>query len=189
MGVKVCKCFGVADLPLRAYAHVRISSASMDVERFRQTLRGLRKQLVGSQAALSALTKGGENDTAVNTMTISEIETGAIADPGIVTVSRIIEAMPGLTLSSFFAQIEGLHLPDEPGQDATPPAEQVPNATPPVATLAESTFALEAIARTLIRSLIEQEFDRRDSERKNQSRQSKKSKGRANTRGNARRRA
>lgn len=87
---------------------MRVYSLSMDVGRFRERLRELRKKHVGSQAELSALTKRDETDTPVNLMTISEIETGAIADPGIVTVARIVEAIPGLTLSAFFAQIEGL---------------------------------------------------------------------------------
>jgi transcriptional regulator with XRE-family HTH domain len=89
----------------------------MDVARFRERLRELRKQLVGTQAELSALTKREETDTPVNLMTISDIETGAIADPGIVTVARIVEAIPGLTLSSFFAQIEALKTSSVDGQN------------------------------------------------------------------------
>ena len=67
----------------------------------------MRRELVGSQARLSARTKQ-TGKIPINKMTISEIETGANADPGITTVARLVEGM-GLTLSSFFARIEGLN--------------------------------------------------------------------------------
>lgn len=122
---------GLCTLRLKAY-----TLRTMDFERFRAVLRELRKELVGSQGELSALTKINETDTPVNTMTISEIETGAIADPGIITVIRLIEALPGVSLSSFFARIEGLpnavglsdnsgsRLPQDSDDDAIPPSPE-----------------------------------------------------------------
>lgn len=108
----------------------------MDFERFRAVLRELRRELVGTQGDLSALTKINETDTPVNAMTISEIETGAIVDPGIITVVRLIEALPGVSLSSFFARIEGLPnavglghnsgslTPQDSDDDAIPPSPE-----------------------------------------------------------------
>lgn len=91
---------------------------------FRKTLRALRKRLVGSQGQLSALTKTDASPIPIAVMTISDIERGKNKDPGIVTVHRLIEAMPGMTLSSFFARIEGLPVTDELGDNSEPPATQ-----------------------------------------------------------------
>jgi hypothetical protein len=55
--------------------------------------------------AVSKLTAQG-HATPVNSQTIKNIEDGRIADPGIVTIARIVEAM-GLRLAEFFAQVEG----------------------------------------------------------------------------------
>lgn len=79
----------------------------MNRDRFRAILRDLRKAYVGSQGELSARTARGDAPP-VNVMTISDIERGSVADPGLWTVVRLIEAIPGLTVSSFFAQVEGL---------------------------------------------------------------------------------
>lgn len=98
---------------------------SMDMDRFREVLRRSRKERGISQGALSTLTESS-GTAPVNPMTISEIETGAITDPRIMTVARIVEAIPGLTLSSFFARIEDLkherpldenHAPPNPDED------------------------------------------------------------------------
>lgn len=100
----------------------------MDIGRFREVLRAYRKELVGSQGALSELTKKG-NAPPINIMTISEIETGAIADPGIVTVARIVEALPGLTLSEFFRRIDALPdrvVPEPPEVSSDSGAQTLP---------------------------------------------------------------
>lgn len=86
---------------------ISVYLGAMDVELFRERLRELRKRLVGSQGDLSARTKTDTDETAINPQTISDIETGAIKDPGILTIARLIDALPGMTLSEFFAQIEG----------------------------------------------------------------------------------
>lgn len=78
----------------------------MDEERFRATLRELRKRLVGSQGKLSTRTKTSDDVTPIAVMTISDIETGHIKDPGLFTIARLVEAMPGMSLSKFFMQCE-----------------------------------------------------------------------------------
>lgn len=78
----------------------------MDLERFRQVLRRCRRSLVGSQEQLSERTKTPDGATPINLNTISAIERGDTDDPGIVTIARLVEAMPGLTLSEFFRQVE-----------------------------------------------------------------------------------
>jgi transcriptional regulator with XRE-family HTH domain len=81
------------------------------IESFRATLRELRLEVVGSQKKLSERTKkSGAKPIAA--MTISEIETGANAEPGILTVARLVEGM-GISLALFFAEVEGRELGHE----------------------------------------------------------------------------
>lgn len=95
----------------------------MDLERFRQVLRRCRRSLVGSQEQLSERTKT-DGATPINLNTISAIERGDTDDPGIVTIARLVEAMPGLTLSEFFRQVEAEAVPNE--STAAPLSETVP---------------------------------------------------------------
>lgn len=92
----------------------------MDVTVFRETLRELRKRLVGSQGELSARTKTDADETPIDTQTISDIETGASKNPGILTVARLIEALPGVALSTFFAHVEGNTTPASVTSDQNP---------------------------------------------------------------------
>ena len=69
------------------------------MEDFRAAFRRERKQRIGGADKLAA--KSG-----VNRSTIYAIETEPDYIPGVDTVATLIEAMPGLTLSSFFAEIE-----------------------------------------------------------------------------------
>jgi hypothetical protein len=92
----------------------------MDRDRFRETLRELRKARVGSQGELSART-ARDDAPPVNVMTISDIERGTVADPGLWTVVRLVEAIPDLTVSAFFAQIEGLSAQQPPVENQRSP--------------------------------------------------------------------
>lgn len=122
----------------------------MDMAHFRATLRALRKQRVGTQGRLSALTKTNGDDTAVNLVTISEIERGEIADPRIMTIARIVEAIPNTTLSEFFARIEALQTEREVRDDPPPPPAEPrmvdDEAVPPIVSDQE-------IERTVVRTL------------------------------------
>lgn len=107
-----CAVTPIYDVPLRPhrdrYAPTHIVSA-VNVRLFRELLKqaregkALRTGKLG-RPALSKLT-AGTGPKPVNPSTIKNIEDGKNADPGIATISRIVEAM-GLTLSSFFARIE-----------------------------------------------------------------------------------
>lgn len=85
---------------------------SVNLARVRSELKaaregtGLRRGPKIGRLALSRLTQEGF-DKPVNGQTIKNIEDGRIADPGIVTIARIVEAM-GLTLATFFARVEGV---------------------------------------------------------------------------------
>src|ERR1051326_2120382 len=100
------------DKPIRShslgYASAHIVRG-VDVKRFREVLRKAREgELLRAgklgRPALSKLT-AATGTTPVNAQTIKNIEDGINVDPGIATVSRIVEAM-GLSLSEFFLQIE-----------------------------------------------------------------------------------
>lgn len=122
------------------YAYMRILRSAMDVDRFRAILRACREAVGETQKTLAVKT-GATGTRPVNSMTISEIETGAIIDPGIVTVSRLVEAM-GLTLSAFFAQIET-------GHASSTHVQPVPLLTGQVAgadTVPQTAAALQALA-------------------------------------------
>lgn len=80
-----------------------VDSVRFTMERFREALRDERERRVGAREKHAAL-------AGVNKGTIQRAEVGPDI-PGIDTVARLIEAMPGLTLSSFFAQIESLQDP------------------------------------------------------------------------------
>lgn len=102
----------------------------VNMDRFRLELKAAREGRSalrrGERLGRPGLSKRTKTDqgTAVNSQTIKNIEDGLIADPGLVTVARIVEAM-GLTLSQFFAQIEGLpaaspqSTTEEPAKGAT----------------------------------------------------------------------
>lgn len=88
----------------------------VDIVRFRRVLKEaregkspLRRGPKMGRPALSKLTASEEPGAPppVNSQTIKNIEDGLNKDPGIVTVARLVEGL-GLTLSSFFAQIEVL---------------------------------------------------------------------------------
>jgi hypothetical protein len=86
----------------------------VNLERVRAELKaaregiGLRQGPKIGRPALSRMTQAGF-DKPVNSQTIKNIEDGRIADPGIVTIARIVEAL-GLTLATFFARVEGTDL-------------------------------------------------------------------------------
>lgn len=102
----------------------------MDVHRFRAALREYREALVGGQAQLSALTETTDPEVPpINVITISEIERGTTANPGIITVARLVEAMPGLTLSAFFRHVETGH-PSVSLSEQPPPTKAVADDTP-----------------------------------------------------------
>lgn len=108
--------------------------------------------------------------------------------PDIETIERWVLAT-GLTLSSFFARIEGLQAQPLVSTTTVPLAEseKTEHATPPVASSPSVRVRdLEVFGRAFGRAIVE-EF-RRDSQRKNQSRPSEKPKRRARPRGDARRR-
>lgn len=133
-----CADTPIFDGPLRPhgdqYAPTHIVGA-VNVRRFRELLKqaregkALRTGKLG-RPALSKLT-AGTGPKPVNPSTIKNIEDGKSADPGIATISRIVEAM-GLPLSLFFARIEGQTDSDLPawvieGRTARPLEEGVPH--------------------------------------------------------------
>lgn len=97
----------------------------------------------------------------------------------------LIEKGLGTSLSSFFAQIEGIAA----GAAAAPLAvEGSPNAPAPVASSPVDLVAFSALVTALGRSLINEFFERADRQRQAQSRARKKPRRRTNVRGDARRR-
>lgn len=103
-------------------------SADVDLRRFRALLRAERKRRVGGADKLAALAR-------IDRTTIYRIETDAEYEPGIGTVATLIEAMPGLTLSAFFTELERLRNPSLPdtfkgGKDRTPPEPAEPRYEP-----------------------------------------------------------
>ena len=79
---------------------IGIYTAGVDLGKMRSALRAKRLELKWSLDDLAA--KSG-----VNRSTIHDIETNADGKPQMATVARLVEGM-GLTLSEFFARIEGL---------------------------------------------------------------------------------
>lgn len=138
----------------------------MDMDRFRQRLCECRATLVGSQAELSVLTKTEEHPVAISAMTISAIERGASANPGIQTIVRLVEAMPGLTLSSFFARIEVLSDAAEAGKDQPPQPILVSRADETVSTLtAEELHTIRALTK-VIRADADREHEEAQGQRR-----------------------
>lgn len=76
-----------------------LTSTMFEMELFRQVLRVERKARVGARAKHAKL-------AGVSQTTIQNAEMGPDV-PGIDTVARLVEAMPGLTLKDFFGKIEG----------------------------------------------------------------------------------
>lgn len=72
---------------------------SVDLAAVRALLRAERKKRKWSLDDLA-------RESGVNRSTIQDIETNAHGKPQLGTVGRLIEAMPPLTLSQFFAQLE-----------------------------------------------------------------------------------
>lgn len=75
-----------------------------DIKDLRKGLQDLRKHTVGGRPALAKRTKDSGTKP-IHAQTIRDIEVGAIDDPGILTIARLVDGM-GLTLSKFFTLIE-----------------------------------------------------------------------------------
>lgn len=82
-----------------AFGSPYTARVAFDIAAFRSVLRAARKEHVGGRNKLAA-------KVGLAKSTIQNAEMGPDI-PGIETVARLVEGM-GLTLSSFFAQIEGL---------------------------------------------------------------------------------
>lgn len=74
-------------------------TAAVNLDVFRAVFRRTRKNRVGGADKLAEL-------AGINRATIYKIETDKSYIPGIDTLTTLVEAMPGLTLSEFFSQIE-----------------------------------------------------------------------------------
>src|SRR5438309_359454 len=99
------------------------SGVPFDLTAFRQALRVERESRIGGRDKLAAR-------IGIAKSTIQGAEMGPDI-PGIDTVAKMIEAMPGLTLSSFFAQIEGLPATAEAREDQSSLAGQAVADEPP----------------------------------------------------------
>lgn len=160
------------------------SAVKFTMEVFRALLREEREARVGGRDSHAEL-------AGVNRTTIQNIETGTDI-PGLDTVAKLVEAMPGLTLSSFFARIEGLQFGDAQLDNTTPPADKDRHAPTGVAddAISRATFDtfLDKLGSQLQRSLVEG-IVQSQRERKTPARTKAKSKGRTKNRKDARRRA
>lgn len=100
------RCYGLA------YALTPIVWG-VDFQIFRETLKNMRlgkttlrlPHKIGRPTVSKMTTNVSKFRTPVNAQTIKNIEDGLARDPGIVTISRIVESM-GVALSAFFAEIE-----------------------------------------------------------------------------------
>jgi transcriptional regulator with XRE-family HTH domain len=98
-----------------------ISAVAFTMERFREVLRAEREARVGGREKLA-------DKTGINKTTIQNAEIGPDI-PGIDTVARLVEGI-GLTLPSFFEQIEALQAGTAEAQNLSTPnphAEGVPD--------------------------------------------------------------
>ena len=116
----------------------------MDMTRFRALLRTVRKEQRLSAARLSALTQTAVEPVPIGRSAIYDIEKGITKEPAVQTVARLVEAIPGLTLSAFFARLE---------TDGTVPAQAVPDdGLPPLPDDAELVrHAIQTLAQVAAR--------------------------------------
>lgn len=82
------------------------------METFRLCLRSEREDRVGGRERLAEL-------SGVNKTTIQNAELGPDI-PGIDTIAKLVEAMPDLTLASFFTRVEGLPKQESVAENPSP---------------------------------------------------------------------
>ncbi len=140
---------------------------AFDMTHFREQLRAEREARIGGRDRLAG-------KVGLAKSTIQNAEMGPDI-PGIDTVARLIEGMPGLTLSSFFAKLETHDIGHESGRPSTggPPRDRpLQTAAPEAAALQEelgSALAryVHAIAREQAPTARPTRSSRRKSHRKN----------------------
>lgn len=95
----------------------------VDMTRFREMFKRLRDERGLTQGGLASLTSDDTGGLVLGSQAISDIETGATKDPGVQTITRLIEVMQ-MPVSAFFALIEqtpreGLQSGDHSAEDAS----------------------------------------------------------------------
>ena len=99
------------------------------MDRFRETLkaaregRSLRTGPKIGRPGLAKLTKDDGWPKEIHSQTIKNIEDGVTADPGVVTIARILDALE-ITLSDFFAHVDGA-MPRRKARSRVAPVEDV----------------------------------------------------------------
>lgn len=158
---------------------------SVDYRTAREVLRRARQRQQPAMSLDAAAKKTGLNRATIHS--IENIKREPNLQPELETIERLVVAY-GMTLSSFFLQIEGLQNPKVQTHDALPSAEQADHATPSLAPAMSFDLApFEAFGAALGRSLGEQ-LAERERKRKDSARARKKSSRGRDNRGDARRR-
>lgn len=106
-----------------------LRAVPFDMDSFRALIRAERESRVGGREKFA-------ERIGIAKSTVQNIEVGPDI-PGIDTVARIIEGMPGLTLSAFFARIEVLLAGVKQNHDRSTPAKAVEGGEAPTLPRAE----------------------------------------------------
>ncbi len=139
--------------------------SGMDWAAMRSALRDERERRIGSRARLAE--RAAElGDESLDESTIYRIETDAAYFPGMETFVRLVEAIPGLTLSELFLRIESVTLPvtgadqrsraTEGGSDvpASPERDRLSRLEADVDALKTQFGNVQTLARSIVREVF-----------------------------------